>query len=118
LPACQFNPAAFVNAGADRFGNLGRNALRGPNFAQLDLSIGKLTRITEGTSLQLRMDIFNLTDRVNFADPSGGLVCSDNNTFNPCAFFGQSNATVGNNLGGLLGYGGPRQIQLSARFNF
>lgn len=118
LPACQFNPAAFVSAGADRFGNLGRNALRGPNFAQLDLSIGKLTRITEGTSLQLRMDIFNLTDRVNFADPSGGLVCSDNNTFNPCAFFGQSNATVGNQLGGLLGFGGPRQIQLSARFNF
>lgn len=118
LPACQFNPDAFENAGPDTFGNFGRNVLRGPNFAQLDLSIGKLTRITETTSLQLRMEIFNLTDRVNFADPSGGLICTDSNTFNPCAFFGQSNATVGNQLGGLLGFGGPRQIQLSARFNF
>lgn len=118
LPGCQFNRDAFVNAGADTFGNLGRNVLRGPNFAQLDLSIGKLTRITESTSLQLRLEIFNLTDRVNFADPSGGLVCNDSNTFNPCAFFGQSNATVGNQLGGLLGFGGPRQMQLSARFNF
>ncbi len=118
LPRCQFNPAAFVNAGADRFGNAGRNILRGPNFAQLDLSIGKLTRITETTSLQLRLEIFNLTDRVNFADPSGGLICSDSNTFNPCAFFGESTSTVGNQLGGLLGFGGPRQIQLSARFNF
>jgi len=27
-------------------------------------------------------------------------------------------ATVGNQLGGLLGFGGPRQIQLSARFSF
>jgi len=117
-PNCQFNKDAFVNAGADQFGNAGRNILRGPGFAQLDLSIGKLTRITESTSLQLRLEIFNLTDRVNFADPSGGLICNDNNTFSPCAFFGQSTATVGNQLGGLLGFGGPRQIQLSARFNF
>jgi hypothetical protein len=35
-----------------------------------------------------------------------------------CSRFGQSFATVGNQLGGLLGFGGPRQIQLSARFNF
>ncbi len=118
LPECQFNPAAFTNAGSGVFGNAGRNILRGPSFAQVDLSIGKLTRITETTTLQLRMEIFNITDRVNFADPSGGLICSDNNTFNPCAFFGQSNATVGNQLGGLLGFGGPRQIQLSARFSF
>jgi hypothetical protein len=32
--------------------------------------------------------------------------------------FGKSFATVGNQLGGLLGYGGPRQVQLSARLNF
>jgi hypothetical protein len=116
VPNCQFNPAAFSVPPAGVFGNAGRNLLRGPNFAQLDLSIGKLTKLSERTSLQLRMDIFNLLDRTNFADPAGGLTCSG--AVGVCSRFGQSFATVGNQLGGLLGFGGPRQIQLSARFNF
>jgi hypothetical protein len=118
VPDCQFNVDAFSDPGAGIFGNAGRNILRGPGFAQVDLSIGKATRITENTSLQLRMEIFNLFNRANFADPSGGLAQGDNNTLRPTAFFGQSISTVGNQLGGLLGFGGPRQIQLSARFNF
>jgi hypothetical protein len=66
----------------------------------------------------LRVDIFNIFNWVNFADPSGGLVQADSNVLRPGGFFGQSTSTVGNQLGGLLGFGGPRQIQLSARFNF
>ncbi|MEP6900195.1 MAG: TonB-dependent receptor [Actinomycetota bacterium] len=118
VPNCQFNVAAFVDPGQGVYGNLGRNALRGPGFAQVDLSIGKNTKLSERTFLQLKMDIFNLFNKANFADPSGGLVQGDTNTLRPTAFFGQSNSTVGNQLGGLLGSGGPRQIQLSARFNF
>ncbi len=118
LPNCQFNVDAFVDPGPGVFGNAGRNILRGPGFAQIDFSIGKNTRITENTSLQLRMEIFNLFNRANFADPSGGLVPGDSNSLVPTAFFGRSTSTVGNQLGGLLGFGGPRQIQLSARFNF
>jgi hypothetical protein len=119
VPDCQFNAAAFSTP-ADEFtpGNTPRNFLRGPRFAQVDFSIMKNTQLWENTSLQLRMDIFNLFNRANFADPSGGLVQADSNTLRPGAFFGQSTSTVGNQLGGLLGFGGPRQIQLSARFNF
>jgi hypothetical protein len=118
LPECQFNAAAFYDPGPGVFGNAGRNILRGPSFAQVDFSIFKNTKIRENMSLQLRLEIFNLFDKANFADPSGGLVRGDNNSLNPSAFFGQSISTVGNQLGGLLGPGGPRQIQLSARFNF
>lgn len=118
LPDCQFNVAAFSDPGPGVFGNAGRNILRGPGFAQVDLSIGKNTRINERTSLQLRLEIYNLFDKANFADPSGGLVPGDNNSLRGTAFFGQSISTVGNQLGGLLGFGGPRQLQLSARFNF
>ena len=118
VPDCQFNPAAFTNPGDGVFGNAGRNILRGPTFAQVDFSILKNTQLWENTSLQLRMDIFNLFNRANFADPSGGLVNGDVNSLVPGAFFGQSISTVGNQLGGLLGSGGPRQIQLSARFTF
>jgi hypothetical protein len=64
------------------------------------------------------MEIFNLFNRANFADPSGGLLRGDTNSITPSAFFGQSISTVGNQLGGLLGFGGPRQIQFSLRYNF
>lgn len=118
VPNCQFNAAAFSDPGAGIPGNLGRNALRGPGFAQVDLSLQKNTRLSEKTSLNLRMDVFNVFNKANFADPSGGLVQADINTLSGTAFFGQSISTVGNQLGGLLGSGGPRQIQLSARFIF
>ena len=116
LPNCQFNRDAFDVQEDGTFGNAGRNILRGPGFAQVDLSFGKNTRLTERTSLQLRMEIFNLFNRANFADPSGGVECGG--AVGVCPNFGQSISTVGNQLGGLLGFGGPRQIQLSARFNF
>ncbi|MEP7037690.1 MAG: carboxypeptidase regulatory-like domain-containing protein [Acidobacteriota bacterium] len=119
VPNNQFNPAAFSAPAAGTFGNLGRNALRGPGFAQVDFSIFKNTKLTEKTALQLRMEVFNLFNRTNFADPSGGLnVDAFTGSLNRTAFFGQSVSTVGNQLGGLLGAGGPRQIQLSARFIF
>lgn len=116
LPNCQFNTAAFTIPPAGVFGNSGRNILRGPSFAQVDMSIGKNTRFAENRSLQLRVEFFNLFNKTNFADPSGGLSCGG--AVGVCGNFGQSIATVGNQLGGLLGFGGPRQVQLSARFSF
>jgi len=118
VPECQFNVAAFTDPGPGIFGSAGRNILRGPGFAQVDFSIFKDTRITETSTLQFRAEIFNLFNKANFADPSGGLERGDSNSITPSAFFGQSISTVGNQLGGLLGFGGPRQIQLSLRYNF
>ena len=119
VPECQYNAAAFTDPGVNVPGNTPRNYLRGRPFGQVDFSVAKNTRITENTSLQLRMDVFNLFNFVNFADPSGGLTPGATpNSLQPTAFFGRSVSTVGNQLGGLLGFGGPRQIQLSARFNF
>ncbi len=116
VPDCQFNPAAFEVPPAGQFGNAGRNILRGPNFAQVDTSFFKNTKLTETTALQLRLEIFNIFNFANYADPSGGLTCSG--SVGQCANFGVSTSTVGNQLGGLLGYGGPRQTQLSIRFIF
>jgi hypothetical protein len=118
VPDCQFNPAAFTTPANGPYGNAGRNLLRGPGFRQVDISLFKNTRFSESKSLQLRIDFFNIFNNTNFAEPSGGLTQVDANSVRPNAFFGQSVVTVGNNLGGLLGFGGPRQIQLSARFNF
>jgi hypothetical protein len=119
LPDRQFNPAAFSDPGAGKFGNLGRNALRGSGFAQADFSVFKTTRLSERLTLQLRAEVFNIFNHTNFADPSGGLNRDTlTNTLAPTALFGQSVETVGNQLGGLLGAGGPRQMQIAARFIF
>ena len=119
LPKNQFNINAFALPPAGTFGNLGRNALRGPSFAQVDFSVSKNTRITESQSLQLRFEFFNLFNHTNFADPGGGINADAfGGSLNRTAFFGQSVSTVGNQLGGLIGPGGPRQIQISARYSF
>jgi len=119
VPDCQFNRDAFSGlAPGQLYGNAGRNLLRGPGFTQFDISVFKTTRFSDTKSLQLRIDFFNIFNKANFSEPSGGLSQGDQNSVRPTAFFGQSLSTVGNNLGGLLGFGGPRQIQLSARFNF
>ena len=118
IPDCQYNAAAFSNPGTNTPGNTPRNFLRGRGFAQVDFSLAKNTKITENTSLALRIDMFNIFNKTNFADPSGGLTPGLGNSLLPTAFFGRSVSTVGNQLGGLLGHGGPRQIQLSARFTF
>lgn len=119
LPNGDFNAAAFTAPPSGTFGNLGRNALRGSNFAQVDFSVFKNTKLTETTALQLRLEFFNLFNRVNFADPSGGLAPDAfGGSLNPICGFGKRCRTVGSELSGLLGSGGPRQIQLSARFSF
>jgi hypothetical protein len=120
VPNNQFNAAAFSFPAPGTFGNLGRNALRGPGFAQVDFSVFKNTKLTESQSIQFRMELFNLFNHANFADPGGGLNAdmTTGGSLNPTAFFGRSVSTVGNQLGGLLGAGGPRQIQFSARYIF
>jgi hypothetical protein len=112
------NPAAF-SAPAGRQGTLGRNALRGFPFWQLDLSLRRQFDLTERTNLQLKADFFNLFNHPNFADPNGIL--------NQPSTFGRSTSMLGRNLGGggvfggfnaLYQVGGPRSIQLALKLNF
>lgn len=68
-PNRYFNPAAFVLAPPGRFGNVGRNVLRGPGLFTFDLSLVKSTRIGERLNVQFRAEAFNLTNRANFTLP-------------------------------------------------
>ena len=115
VPDCQFNAAAFSDPGQGVFGNLGRNTMRGPGFWQVDASVFKNTKLTEHTSLQLRLEVFNLFNHPNYGFIRRPVMRRFGGA---CSAFGRSISTVGNQLGGLLGFGGPRQMQLSARFNF
>ncbi len=83
------------------FGNLGRNTLRGPIQRRFDLGLSKQTRITERTTLELRVDAFNVFNFVNFSNPNN--VIGDVGTD-----FGLITDTIG----------GPRVLQFSAKFRF
>ena len=67
------NPAAFAAPAAGTFGNLARNALEGPAFWQVDLMVSKDFRFGGSQSLQVRLDVFNLTNRLNYAQPAAVL---------------------------------------------
>jgi len=78
------NPDAFVSTvdpstgtcfGGDspkncQFGDLGRNALRGPNFAWSDFYLTKWFPLTERVKMRFDVQFFNLFNHPNFALPS------------------------------------------------
>ena len=88
------------------FGNLSRNALRGPDFSDTDLSLQKTTKIAESVNLVLRLDSFDLLNHVNFANPN--LTASTTGTF------GQITATR-NQVGDA---GSSRQLQFAGKITF
>ena len=66
------NAAAFAQPAAGTFGNLARNALFGPGFADVDIAVVKNTPITERVKTQLRADVFNVFNRANLPIPGSG----------------------------------------------
>ena len=64
-----FDPNAFAPVNAVRFGNTGRNLIRGPGLFNLDGSIFRTFKMTERFDLQFRAECFNLTNTPQFANP-------------------------------------------------
>ena len=56
------------------FGNVSRNSLRGPGFADTDFSIEKNTAITERVKFQLRADAFDIFNHPSFGNPGTSAV--------------------------------------------
>ncbi len=74
-----FDPLAFAPVTAVRFGNSGRNILRGPGVFNLDASVFRNFRMTERFNLQFRAECFGATNTPQFSNP-GATVSSA--TFN------------------------------------
>ena len=73
----------------------------GPDFMQLDIRFGHRTRWADRQTLDVFFDIFNITNRANFNNPSGDM---------------RGNFLV---LTGLrAGSGFPRQAQFGIRWGF
>ena len=66
-----FDPATFADNTVGTLGNAGRGLVRGPGYWGTNFSVQKNTRITEKTNFQMRLEIFNLFNHANFANPDG-----------------------------------------------
>ncbi|MGH9665389.1 MAG: carboxypeptidase regulatory-like domain-containing protein, partial [Bryobacteraceae bacterium] len=66
-----FNTADVTAPPAFTFGNLARTLpdVRGPGIANFDFAIVKNTTLTERLGLQLRTEVFNIFNRVQFSPP-------------------------------------------------
>jgi hypothetical protein len=62
-----FPGQVVFNDVAGSIGNTARNAFDGPGYFNIDASLFKTIRITEGVRLQLRAEAFNLLNHTNFA---------------------------------------------------
>lgn len=62
-----FPGQVVFNDVAGSIGNTARNAFDGPGYFDIDASLFKTIRITEGVRLQLRAEAFNLLNHTNFA---------------------------------------------------
>jgi hypothetical protein len=80
---------------AGQFGNAGRNIARGPDYFNLDLVLARSFAWGAGRSVQLRMELFNATNRVNLGLPVNDLASP--------------------NFGRILEAGPARVVQLGVR---
>jgi hypothetical protein len=129
------NPDAFVSSvdpstgacvGGDtpkncQFGNLGRNALRGPNFSWSDFSLTKWFSLSEHIRLRLEAQTFNIFNHPNFALPSIVYAGIPGNRSTQTGFGTLTYTTAPPT--GLLGVGlggdsSPRMIAFQARLEF
>jgi hypothetical protein len=114
----EINSAAFTTPVGAVQGDLGRNALRGFDATQIDLTLRRQFKIHERLALQARADLFNIFNHPNFG-PSTNYLSSP--------LFGQATQMLGASLGSggqngglnpLYQIGGPRSVQLALKLVF
>ena len=92
-----FNPACVTipTDPSQPFGNAKRNSVHGPNFWTVDFALTKQVALAGQSRVQLRLEAFNLFNRVNYGPP---------NSVRSSAAFGTITSTYD-----------PRQIQLGVK---
>ena len=107
---------AFANPAIGTYGNYTRNSIYGPGFEDVDLSIFKTTPITERINTQFRVEMFNLFNHLNLANP--GPTQLGNNAFGTSSF-GQIGSTIGaGNYAPGIGPGEPFNVHLALKIIF
>ena len=80
------------------FGNAGRNTVRGPGYWAFDLAAVKQVSLPSSVKIELRVEAYNLFNRVNFTPPN-------------------ANRSLPS-FGTITGTYDPRQVQLGAKVSW
>ena len=89
-----FDASVFELQPQGTFGNTPRNFLRGPGFANVDMSLVKNQALIGATRLQIRLEVFNVLNRANFATPTRPVFAGATQSEAPLATAGQVVQTV------------------------
>jgi hypothetical protein len=106
IPGNQYNIAAFARPADGKFGNVGRNVLKGPAAFNWDFSLFKNFKIREAKSVQFRAEVFNIYNTPQFGTPGANLSAPNG--------FGKSLGTINT----PAGFGTNRQVQFALRYSF
>jgi len=105
-----FDPTAFVLPAAGTLGtSVGRNSLRGPGLLTVDANVSKNVALANrGAYLQVRLEVFNLLNRVNYGAP------------NPTIFIATADGGAAYNptAGQITTALAARQVQLAVKLVF
>jgi hypothetical protein len=104
-PGCRFFDISSFKPVTDvRFGNVGRNTMRGPGVVNLDLSLFRTFKLSEKFNLQFRAEGFNISNTPHFNNPSGNVNSSN---------FGRVTSTQS-----AWAYGRSREFRFGLRMGF
>jgi hypothetical protein len=103
-----FDVSAFELPLQGTVGNTPRNYLRGPGFANVDMSLVKNQTLGANNRVQIRLEVFNLLNRANFATPTRPVFAGASQNEAPLATAGKVTRTVNSS----------RQLQLGVKFLF
>ena len=93
-----FNAAAIATPALGTFGNEGRNAVVGPGYVDLDLTLARTFTFREHYRLEFRAEMFNVANHPNFDLPGATI--------------------AGSGFNAITTAEDPRQLQLALRFSF
>jgi len=106
-PALWINPAAFSVPAAGTWGNLGKNAVRGPALWQIDTALQRSISLRERAALQVRAECFNIFNRAQYGNPAADISAPSS--------FGRITTLVNTSP---TGSGTPRQFELAMKLAF
>ena len=113
-PSRYYNLAAFTEAPAGQFGNVGRNAIIGPGIIGFDSEVHKSFKMPykEGHVLQFRFEAFNVLNHPNWQMPTLNILSG-------AVQAGKAATDAHQNFGVVSSIqGAMRQIQLGLKYSF
>ncbi len=97
----EFNSHAFAPEALGQLGDADRRFFHGPGIVNFDMQLSKSTRLTESTSLDIRLEAFNVFNHPQF--------------YGPAAVDGEVNDST---FGTVVSAAAPRLVQVAAKCYF